>query len=154
VQPLISFNFGARQYDRVREAAKLGIFSATLVIMAGYLATRLFPVAMVGMFNREPELLELGTFALKRWFLFTPLVGFQIIAVSFFQAIGKSKIAMTLTLSRQGLFLIPSILIFAHFFGMEGILWSAPVSDALATVVTAFFFFRGLRDLEKKAARI
>jgi len=154
VQPLISFNFGARQYDRVREAAKLGIFSATLVIMAGYLATRLFPVAMVGMFNREPELLELGTFALKRWFLFTPLVGFQIIAGSFFQAIGKSKIAMTLTLSRQGLFLIPSILIFAHFFGMEGILWSAPVSDALATVVTAFFFFRGLRDLEKKAARI
>ncbi|MDD4451114.1 MAG: MATE family efflux transporter, partial [Sphaerochaeta sp.] len=107
VQPLISFNFGARQYDRVREAAKLGIFSATLVIMAGYLATRLFPVAMVGMFNREPELLELGTFALKRWFLFTPLVGFQIIAGSFFQAIGKSKIAMTLTLSRQGLFLIP-----------------------------------------------
>lgn len=154
VQPLISFNFGARQYDRVREAAKLGIFSATLVIMAGYLATRLFPVAMVGMFNREPELLELGTFALKRWFLFTPLVGFQIIAGSFFQAIGKSKIAMTLTLSRQGLFLIPSILIFAHFFGMEGILWSAPVSDALATVVTSFFFFRGLRDLEKKAARI
>ena len=154
VQPLISFNFGARQYDRVREAAKLGIFSATLVIMAGYLATRLFPVAMVGMFNRDPELLELGTFALKRWFLFTPLVGFQIIAGSFFQAIGKSKIAMTLTLSRQGLFLIPSILIFAHFFGMEGILWSAPVSDALATVVTAFFFFRGLRDLEKKAARI
>ncbi len=154
VQPLISYNFGAKQYDRVKEAAKLGILSATLVIMIGYLATRLFPTAMVGIFNREPELLELGTFALKRWFLFTPLVGYQIIAGSFFQAIGKSKIAMTLTLSRQGLFLIPAILILAHFFGMEGILWSAPISDALATVVTSWFFFRGLRDLEKKAAKI
>ena len=154
VQPLISFNFGSRQYDRVREAAKLGILSATLVIIVGYLATRFFPAAMVGMFNREPQLLELGTFALKRWFLFTPLVGFQIIAGSFFQAVGKSKIAMMLTLSRQGLFLIPCILIFAHFFGMEGILWSAPVSDVLATLVTAFFFFRGLRNLEKKAVKI
>ncbi len=154
VQPLISYNFGSKQYDRVRQAAKLGILSATAVILVGYTATRLFPEAMVGMFNRESELLQLGTFALKRWFLFTPLIGFQIIAGSFFQAIGKSRIAMTLTLSRQGLFLIPAILIFADFFGMEGILWAAPFSDVMATLVTSAFFFRGLRDLEKKAANI
>lgn len=154
VQPLISYNFGAKQYGRVREAAKLGIISATAVIMIGYIATRLFPSALVGMFNREPQLLAMGTFALKRWFLFTPLVGFQIIAGSFFQAVGKSKIAMTLTLTRQGLFLIPLILILARLYGMEGILWSAPVSDVLATVVTSLFFFRGIRDLEKKAAKI
>jgi Na+-driven multidrug efflux pump len=106
------------------------------------------------MFNRQPDLLNLGTFALKRWFLLTPLVGYQIIAGNFFQAIGKSRIALTLTLSRQGLILIPSILIFAHFFGLEGILWAAPVSDALSTLLTTFFFVPGLRDLEKKAVTI
>nr|WP_321295401.1 MATE family efflux transporter [uncultured Sphaerochaeta sp.] len=154
VQPLISFNFGAKQYDRVKEAAKLGILSATAVILVGYAVTQLFPRTMVGMFNQDPALLNLGVYALRRWFLLTPLVGYQVIAGNFFQAIGKSKIALTLTLSRQGLFLIPAILLFAHFFGMQGILWSAPVADALSTVLTSVFFFRGMRDLEKKAAHI
>ncbi|MFA6731834.1 MAG: MATE family efflux transporter [Sphaerochaeta sp.] len=154
VQPLISFNFGAKQYDRVKEAAKLGILSATAVILVGYAVTQLFPRTMVGMFNQDPALLNLGVYALRRWFLLTPLVGYQVIAGNFFQAIGKSKIALTLTLSRQGLFLIPAILLFAHFFGMQGILWSAPVADALSTVLTSIFFFRGMRDLEKKAAHI
>ncbi len=154
VQPLISFNFGAKQYDRVKEAAKLGILSATAVILVGYVITQLFPRTMVGMFNQDPALLNLGVFSLRRWFLLTPLVGYQVIAGNFFQAIGKSKIALTLTLSRQGLFLIPAILLFAHFFGMQGILWSAPVADALSTLVTSVFFFRGMRDLEKKAAHI
>jgi len=148
VQPLISFNFGAKQYKRVKEAVKLGILSATAVTLVGYLATRLFPTALVGLFNHEPALLELGTYALGTWFLLTPLVGYQVIAGNFFQAVGKSKIALILTLSRQGLFLIPSILIFAHFFGLNGILWSAPVADALSTILTSLFFFRGIRNLE------
>lgn len=154
VQPLISFNFGAKQYDRVKEAAKLGILSATAVILVGYAVTQLFPRTMVGMFNQDPALLNLGVYALRRWFLLTPLVGYQVIAGNFFQAIGKSKIALTLTLSRQGLFLIPAILFFAHLAGMQGILWAAPFADALSTLVTSIFFFRGMRDLEKKAAHI
>ncbi|MBG0767330.1 MAG: MATE family efflux transporter [Spirochaetaceae bacterium] len=151
VQPLISFNFGAQKYDRVKEATKLGIISATVVIMVGYLATRFFPTAMVAMFNRDPALLELGTTALTRWFLLTPLVGFQIIAGNFFQAVGKSRIALLLTLSRQGIFLIPSILLFAHFFGLQGILYSAPVSDLLSFLLTSIFFIPGIRNLEKNA---
>jgi Na+-driven multidrug efflux pump len=151
VQPLISFNFGAQKYDRVKEATKLGIISATVVIMVGYLATRFFPTAMVAMFNRDPALLKLGTTALTRWFLLTPLVGFQIIAGNFFQAVGKSRIALFLTLSRQGIFLIPSILLFAHFFGLQGILYSAPVSDLLSFLLTSIFFIPGIRNLEKNA---
>ncbi|MGE4455226.1 MAG: MATE family efflux transporter [Sphaerochaeta sp.] len=154
VQPLISFNFGAKKYDRVKEATKLGIISSTAVIMVGYLATRFFPTTMVAMFNRDPALLELGTFALTRWFLLTPLVGFQIIAGNFFQAIGKSRIALLLTLSRQGFFLIPSILLFSHFFGLQGILYSAPISDLLSSLLTAIFFIPGIRDLEKNARSI
>jgi Na+-driven multidrug efflux pump len=81
VQPLISFNFGARQYDRVREAAKLGIFSATLVIMVG-IGHPSLPCCHGGMFNREPELLELGTSPRSEVPLH-PLVGFQIMQEAF-----------------------------------------------------------------------
>ena len=151
VLPIISFNFGARQFDRVKEAAKLGILAATALVMIGYLATRFFPVPLVGMFNQEPELLKLGSFALKRWFMFTPLIGFQIIGANFFQAIGRPRSAMFLTLSRQVIFLIPAILVFPLFWGLEGILFAAPFADLISTVVTAFFFYYGMKNLEKKA---
>ena len=151
VLPIISFNYGARQFDRVKEAAKLGILAATALVMVGYLTTRFIPTQMVGLFNHEPDLLELGSFALKRWFLFTPLIGFQIIGANFFQAIGRPRSAMFLTLSRQVIFLIPAILIFPLFWGLEGILFAAPFADLLSSVVTAFFFYYGMKNLEKNA---
>ena len=151
VLPIISFNYGARQFDRVKEAAKLGILAATALVMVGYLSTRFIPTQMVGLFNHEPDLLELGSFALKRWFLFTPLIGFQIIGANFFQAIGRPRSAMFLTLSRQVIFLIPAILIFPLFWGLEGILFAAPFADLLSSTVTAFFFYYGMKNLEKNA---
>ncbi len=154
VQPLVSFNFGARKFDRVREAARLGIIWGTLVVTVGYIATRIWPEAMVGLFNREPELLALGTFALTRWFLLTPFIGFQVVGSSFFQAIGRSKTALVLILSRQGLFLIPAILLFGKYFGLTGILWAAPVSDGLSFLVTSTLFFWGYRNLERIAPEI
>ncbi len=154
VQPLVSFNFGAKKYDRVRQAARLGIIFATLVVLVGWIATRLWPQAMVGLFNREPDLLQLGTYALTKWFMLTPLIGFQIIAGSFFQAIGRSKTSLLLILSRQGLFLIPGILIFAQLYGLRGILWAAPVSDALSFIVTTTFFLWGYKNLERIAPEI
>ena len=154
VLPIISFNFGARKFDRVKEAAKLGILAASALVLVGYLATRLFPVQMVSLFNREPELLRLGSFALKRWFMLTPLVGFQIIGANFFQAIGRPRSAMFLTLSRQVIFLIPAILIFPLMWGLEGILFAAPFADLISTVVTAFFLYFGMKNLEKNASVI
>jgi len=154
VLPIISFNFGARQFDRVKEAAKLGILAASALVMIGYLATRFFPTQLVSLFNHEPDLLRLGSFALRRWFLFAPLIGFQIIGANFFQAIGRPRSAMFLTLSRQVIFLIPAILIFPLFWGLEGILFAAPFADMLSTLVTAFFFYYGIKNLEKNAAVI
>ena len=151
VLPIISFNYGARQFDRVKEAAKLGILAATALVMVGYLSTRFIPTQMVGLFNHEPDLLELGSFALKQCFLFTPLIGFQIIGANFFQAIGRPRSAMFLTLSRQVIFLIPAILIFPLFWGLEGILFAAPFADLLSSTVTAFFFYYGMKNLEKNA---
>jgi putative MATE family efflux protein len=153
-QPLISYNFGAKKYPRVKEAAKLAILAATFVVSFGYLCTRLFPRQLVSLFNRDPDLLSFGSFALSRWLLLMPLIGFQMIGANFFQAIGRPRSAMLLTLSRQVLFLIPAVLVFPRVWGLEGLLYAAPVADFLSTILTAVMFGLGIRSLEKKGSQL
>lgn len=148
-QPIISFNYGARKFDRVKTAAKLSITAATVTVIAGFIIIRLFPVQLISMFNREPELLEFGKTALLSWFLCMPVIGFQIIGANFFQAIGKSRRAMFLTLTRQLIFLIPAIIIFPKLWGIEGLFYAAPFADFTSFLITASFFFYGIRTLEK-----
>lgn len=147
VQPIISFNFGAKKFDRVKEAIKLAITVATSIVVIGFIITRLFPELLVSMFNRDAELLVFGTMAISSWFMMLPVVGFQIIAANFFQAIGRSKSAMFLTLTRQIIFLIPAVIFFPQFWGVEGLLYAAPFADLLAAILTGYFFINILKDL-------
>jgi len=147
VQPIISFNFGAKKFDRVKEAIKLAITVATSIVVVGFIITRLFPELLVSMFNRDAELLVFGTMAISSWFMMLPVVGFQIIAANFFQAIGRSKSAMFLTLTRQIIFLIPAVIFFPQFWGVEGLLYAAPFADLLAAILTGYFFINILKDL-------
>ncbi|HCT63071.1 MAG TPA: MATE family efflux transporter [Erysipelotrichaceae bacterium] len=147
VQPLISFNFGAEKYDRVKQAIKLAMIAATAIVTFGFIITRLFPRQLVSMFNQDPELLAFGDMAIYSWFLMLPVVGFQIIGANFFQAIGRSKSAMFLTLTRQIIFLIPAVLFFPQFWGIQGLLYAAPFADVLSTLLTGTFFFMIMKDL-------
>ncbi|MHC1734872.1 MAG: MATE family efflux transporter [Erysipelotrichaceae bacterium] len=149
VQPIISFNFGAQKFDRVKTAAKLAIAAATVIVTVGFLITRLIPVILVSLFNRDPELLTFGSYAITSWFLCLPVVGFQIIGANFFQAIGRSKTAMFLTLTRQVILLIPAVLIFPQLWGMDGLLHAAPFADFLSAILTGVFFYYGMKDLTK-----
>lgn len=149
VQPIISFNFGARKFDRVKEAAKLAIKAATITVILGFSISRLFPEQLISLFNREPELLSFGKTALLSWFLCMPLVGFQVIGANFFQAIGRAKTAMFLTLSRQLIFLIPAIIVFPRLWGIEGLFYAAPFADFISFITTAAFFYMGMKTLEK-----
>ncbi len=151
-QPIISFNFGAKKYDRIKETVKLAIISATAVVTIGYLLIRLFPTQMVSLFNREPELLDFGTNAILKWMMFLPVVGFQVVASNFFQAIGRYKSAMFLTLSRQIIFLIPAIIVFSNIWGINGLLHAAPFADVFSTVLTGVWFYFGIRKLGKEPA--
>ena len=99
------------------------------------------------MFNREADLMAFSTMAIGSWFFMMPVVGFQIIAANFFQAIGRSKSAMFLTLTRQIIFLIPAVIIFPQLWGVQGLLYAAPFADFLAAVLTGYFFIRVLKDL-------
>jgi putative MATE family efflux protein len=148
IQPIISYNFGAKQYDRVRETVKLGIMYATMIVSVGYVITRFFPGVLVGIFNREEALMSFGIMAIRSWFLLLPLVGFQIIASNFFQAIGRAKTAMFLTLTRQVIILLPAVLIFPQFFGLQGLLYAAPFADVFSSILTAIFFLLAMKHLD------
>lgn len=148
IQPIISYNFGAKQFDRVRETVKLGITYATIIVTIGYIITRFFPALLVSIFNREEELMAFGVMAIRSWFLLLPFVGFQIIASNFFQAIGRAKTAMFLTLTRQVIILLPAVLIFPQFFGLQGLLYAAPFADIISVLLTAFFFSQAMKHLE------
>ena len=147
LQTIISFNFGARKYDRIKQAERQAMTVATIIVVVGWMLTRLFPTQIVSMFNRESELLKLGSYALKTRFWMLPVVGFQILGANFFQAIGRPLSAMTLTLTRQVLLLIPAIIVFSRLWGLEGLLFAAPFADGLAAVITGLRFRIGIRSL-------
>ena len=149
VQPIVSFNYGAKSYNRIKETEKLAITVATVFAVIGWILTRVFPAQIVSFFNQEPDLISFGTYALKAWFLATPVLGFQIIGANFFQAIGRSKSAMILTLTRQVLFLIPAILLFSWIWGIDGLLYAAPFADSFAAFVTGIWFYYGMKRLSQ-----
>ncbi|MGB4439177.1 MAG: MATE family efflux transporter [Sedimentibacter sp.] len=152
VQPIISFNYGAKKYDRVKTAANLAIRAATIIVVIGFFIIRLFPKQMISMFNREPALIDFGSYALKAWFLCMPVIGFQVIASNFFQAIGKYKSAMFLTLTRQVILLIPAILIFPRYFGINGLLHAAPFADFFSALLTGIWFTKAIKALDKESS--
>lgn len=147
VQPIVSFNYGAKKYERIKLAEKLAIISATIIVISGWILTRMVPSQIVSLFNNEVELINFGSFALKTWFLCLPLIGFQILGANFFQAIGRPRSSMFLTLTRQVLILIPAIIIFSNLWGLRGILYAAPFADAISTILTAIWFYFGMQSL-------
>lgn len=149
-QPIVSFNFGAKKFQRVRETQKYAILIATTIVCFGWLATRIMPEQLVRMFNSEPELLSFGAKALQTWFLFLPVIGFQIVASNFFQATGRTRSAIFLTLTRQIILLIPAIILFSQNWGMDGLLHAAPFADAGAALLTGVFYLIGIKRLIKE----
>lgn len=149
-QPIISFNYGAKKFDRVKTTIKMAIAIATIITTLGYIIIRLFPEQIISLFNQEPELIKFSSYALSRWLLLLPLVGFQIIASNFFQAIGKSKSALFLTLTRQVIFLIPALIIFPNIWGLNGLLHAAPFADFFSFIFTAIWFYFCIKNLGKE----
>lgn len=153
-QPIVSFNFGAKKFQRVRETQKYAITIATIIVLLGWLATRFMPEQLVRLFNNEPELLAFGAKALQTWFLFLPVIGFQIVASNFFQATGRTRSAIFLTLTRQIILLIPAILLFSQTWGMDGLLYAAPFADACAALLTGVFYIGGIKRLAREESNL
>ena len=151
VQPIIGYNYGARKYTRVKEALKLGIISATIIVLFGFLVTQLFAREIVSMFNHEDlELIVFGSRALRIFLIFLPIIGFQIVSANYFQAVGKPMHAAFLSLSRQVLVLIPALVIMPRFFGLDGALMAGPAADLMSSIITGILITAELKHLGNK----
>lgn len=151
LQPIVSFNYGAKNYTRVRKVATTSIVVATIISFSGFLLAMLGTEMLVGLFNNQKDVMKFSVTALRIWFMFLPVVGFQIVGSNFFQAIGKPKIAMLLTLTRQIIILIPAIIIFSSFIGLKGVLYAAPFADFTSALLTSTLFFRFMKKLKNKS---
>lgn len=150
VQPIIGYNYGAKQFERVRQALFLAIASATFVVLIGFIVTRVFPEQIVMLFTKDDRaLIDMTVNGMKIFLVALPIIGFQIVSSNYFQAIGKPKQSILLGLSRQVIILIPATLILPTIFKLDGVWMAAPTSDILSCVLTSFFLTKAIRQLNE-----
>ena len=142
MQPIVGYNFGAGKMKRMKDALLLTIRLTFFVMLIGFVGAQFFSKQIARAFTNDPQLIDIIVDGMGVYLLALPLVGFQITISNFFLSIGKAGIAMFMSLSRQLIFLIPALLLFAHLYGLKGIWIAGPVSDATATFVAAFFLIR------------
>ncbi|NLC03121.1 MAG: MATE family efflux transporter, partial [Tissierellia bacterium] len=148
-QPIIGYNYGAKQYERVKDTLKLSIVAATGIVTVGFLISKIWPRQLVSLFNNDPELIAMGIHGMDIFFKFLPLVGVQMISSSYFQAVGKPNQATLLGLSRQVIIFIPLLIILPGIWGLDGVWWSAPFSDLGAFILTGIWLLIEIRQLNK-----
>lgn len=153
-QPIISFNYGAKNYKRVREAYKLGAIWAIGFSIIAFLSFQFFPRQIISLFGEGSE--EYFTFAERyfRIYLFMAFAnGLQPLTMNFLSSIGKAALGMFMALTRQVIFLLPLILIFPKFLGIDGIMYAGPVADLAAAIIAISLIrreFNIMRRLEKE----
>ena len=136
LQPIVGFNYGAKNFERVVSSTALAIKVTTVISIAGFMLLFLFPSQLFSIFTTDQQLIDAGRSATRIMVLAVPFVGFQIVGASIYQTLGKARPAFFLSISRQVLFLIPLVLILPQFFQLYGVWIAFPVSDGLSFLVT------------------
>lgn len=148
-QPIISFNYGAGQYARVRGTYSLAIRISLAVSAVGFAAFQIFPRQIVSLFGTGDQLyFEFGVRFMRCYLLMVMINCVQLLSSNFFAAIGKPVRRILLSLTRQVFFLVPLLLILPLFLGMDGILYAAPVADFIAFVTSVVVIRKELRSLK------
>ena len=135
MQPILGYNYGAKQWDRVKLTLRIGLLVGILITTVGVIMAELFPYEISSLFTTDKVLIDISVTGFRISFIFYSAVGGGVIIQNFLQAIGKPKISIFLSLTRQLLFLIPNLLILPHFFGVNGVWLSLSISDLLAFLV-------------------
>jgi len=146
--PIYGFNYGAKKYDRVKQNYYLAVKCTFVMSTMAFLAFQFFPEPIISLFGSGNELYMEFTVKFLRTFLFMIIInGVQMLSAHIFSAIGKPLKGIMLTMSRQVLFLIPLLIVLPLFFGLDGILYAAPISDTLAFLVSIFFIKREFKKM-------
>ena len=143
-QPLISYNYGAKKYDRVKEAFFCQFFTCVIYTVVFWLVLMMFPNFFAGIFTSDAALVGYTGWAIKVFLALGFSVGFQISCQQAFMALGQAKISLVMALLRKVFLLIPLIFILPNFFADKAfaVFLAEPVSDIIAAAVTTFMFFR------------
>ena len=152
-QPLWGFNYGAKKYERVREVFIKALHISLRVGIIFFLSFQLFPRQIVSIFGTgTPEYFYFAERYFKIFMLMTFINGIQPMCSGFFTSIGKAKLGIVVSLTRQVIFLLPLILIFPVFMGIDGVMYAGPIADGAAAAVAVAFAVKELRVMKRQAA--
>lgn len=150
MQPIAGYNYGAMRYDRLMKVVKYSIIAATAIMTTGFIIAMTIPGPCARLFTTDPTLIDLSAKGIRYIMVAFPVVGYQMVVSNFFQSIGKAKISIVLSLSRQLLILLPLLLILPTMFGINGVWGSMPVSDTLSAFMAAWIMIVHMRRFKKQ----
>ena len=149
MQPIAGYNYGAQKYDRLMRVLTLAMIAGTCVTTSGFLVAEFMPHLCVRLFTNDAVLTELSVSGIRLMMAAMPIVGYQMVVTNFFQSIGKAKISIFLSLSRQLLFLVPLLGILPLFFGITGVWIAMPISDTFSAIFALVMMVRYMRMFKK-----
>lgn len=150
MQPIAGYNYGAQQYGRMMRVVKLSIITAICIMLTGWALAMFAPYYCARMFTKDPELIKGSIKAIQIIMMMYPFIGCQMVITNFFQCIGKVKISIFLSLSRQLLFLLPLLVLLPNFYGINGVWASMPTSDLISVIVAISIMTVYLRRFKKE----
>ena len=148
MQPIAGYNYGAMRFDRMLKVLKLSMVSATAIMAVGWLVGELMPYPCARLFTTDAELIEQAVKGIRLNMIAFPLIGSQAVITNFFQSIGKAKISIFLSLSRQMIFLLPLLVALPPMLGVDGVWYALPTSDTVAFIVTWIIMIRYMRKFK------
>ncbi len=138
-QPFAGYNFGAKRFDRLKKSISLCMIWSTVFCVLAAIVLILFANPIVSLFGKDAEMIHLAVKAIKLNAVLFITFGFQMVYATLYLAIGKSLAGSALSLSRQGIFFFPLILVLPQLFGLSGVIWVQPLADLLTTILTVIF---------------
>lgn len=150
MQPIAGYNYGAQNIDRLMKVLKLATIAATIIMSTGWLVAMTLPHLLARIFTSDLVLIKMAVGSIRINMLVFFIVGFQMVVTNFFQCIGKVKISIFLSLSRQLLFLLPLLYVLPLFFGVDGVWFALPTSDFVAATVAAVIMVSYMRKFKQQ----
>jgi len=147
-QPIAGYNYGKGSLQRVGEAIKFALIGTTSLCLLGFVLVMAFPEKFIQIFVTDPEVIAQGVSATRIFFMFSFLIGAQMVIGGLYQALGKAKPAFLISCARQTLFLLPTIMILPIFFGLNGIWYSFPIADLLGFMLAAALIYNDRKVLK------
>lgn len=144
--PIAGYNYGANNHSRVRESVSISIKYAGALAILIFVVILIFARPITAIFTTDADVIKDTPKALRWVFAASPIIAVQLIGAAYFQAAGKATKALLLTLSKQGFFLIPLVLILPHYFGIFGVWVAFPIADVLSTIVTGIFLKKEMAE--------